>query len=289
VWIWSVPLYFWVGGVAGAAMTMSTAAQLFGGRSLRAFDERCRRVGAIGGGLGTALLIHDLGYKRRFLFMLRVFRPSSPMSVGSWVLALATPLTAGAAVLTKFRGWPRDLGRMAGIGGGVLGMPLATYTGVLIGNTAVPVWAAARRSLPVLFGASAVASLGAVFELMPLGARERTIARRFGRIGQVAELAAMAAVEYEAARVPQVVKPLRYGATGALWKAGAILTASAVAVSVLGGRRRKMRAAAGVLGIAGSLCMRFGVFYAGKLSARDPHATFDQQRAGTPSAHHGVG
>ena len=127
-----------------------------------------------------------------------------------------------------------------------------------------------------------------MFELMPLAARERTIARRFGSVGQVAELAAMAAVEHEAARVPQVVRPLRSGATGALWKAGAVLTASAVAVSTLGGRRKKVRAAAGVLGIAGSLCMRFGVFYAGKLSARDPHATFDQQRAGSASAHHGV-
>ena len=99
-------------------MTVGMAVQLFGGTRLRAFDERCRWIGAIGGGVGSVLLIADLGRKARFLNMLRVFRATSPMSVGSWVLALATPLSAGSALLGGNRGALRYVGHGAGVGAG---------------------------------------------------------------------------------------------------------------------------------------------------------------------------
>jgi formate-dependent nitrite reductase membrane component NrfD len=278
VWIWTIPTYFLVGGVAGAAMTLGFAVQLAGGKRLRHFDERCRWVGAIGGGLGTALLIADLGRKGRFLAMLRVLRPTSPMSIGSWVLALATPLSAGSALLTFSRGWLYDLGCMAGIGAGVLGMPLATYTAVLIGNTTVPVWLATRRSLPLLFGASSAASLASLFDLMPLRPQERAIVRRFGIAGRIAELAAGFAVEREANAVPRVGRPLRESASGALWTAAKISTVVSLALSLIPGRRKGGRIAAGALGILGGAALRFAIFYAGKLSSADPRATFWQQQ-----------
>ncbi len=273
VWIWTIPTYFFVGGVAGAGMTLGLAAQLFGGRELRRFEERCRWIGAIGGGVGTVLLISDLGRRSRFLFMLRVFRPTSPMSIGSWVLALATPLSAGSAILTLSRGWLYDVGYAAGAAAGILGMPLATYTGVLIAHTAVPVWSASRRTLPVLFGASSMASLGSLMDLMPMGRRERAIARRFAIAGRVAELAAARAVEREASVIPRVGRPLKQGATGALWKTAAILTGASLAVSLLPGQRRVL---SGALGALGSVCLRFAIFYAGKRSALDPQAAFQQ-------------
>jgi formate-dependent nitrite reductase membrane component NrfD len=276
VWIWTVPAYFFVGGVAGAAMTMGLAVQLLGGRELRRFDERCRWVGAIGGGIGTALLIADLGRKTRFLAMLRVLRPSSPMSVGSWVLALATPLSAGSALLTMTRsGGLWDVGYAAGVGAGILGMPLATYTAVLLGNSAVPLWLATRTTLPLLFGASSAAGLASVLELMPLGERERAIVRRFAVVARVAELAADEAVEREASANPQVGLPLRQGASGALWKAAKVLTAASLVLTVMPGRRRM---AAGICGVLGGLALRFGVFHGGKVSALDPRATFAQQQ-----------
>jgi formate-dependent nitrite reductase membrane component NrfD len=268
VWIWTIPTYFLVGGIAGAAMTLGLAVQMFGGRRLRAFDERCRWTGAIAGGIGSALLIADLGRKTRFLMMLRVFRPTSPMSVGSWVLALATPLSAGSAIM------PRPFDRILGVGAGVLGMPLATYTGVLIGNTAVPLWNSARRTLPLLFGASAMASLAGLFNLMDLTERERRIMRRFGLIGQAAELLAAGAVERDARKVPRVSKPLRNGFSGMLWSAASICTAGALVLSLLPGDGRRKRAITGLLGLAGGACVRFGIFHAGKRSARDPHAAF---------------
>jgi formate-dependent nitrite reductase membrane component NrfD len=276
VWIWTVPAYFFVGGVAGAAMTMGLAVQLFGGRRLRHFDERCRWIGAIGGGIGTALLIADLGRKARFLAMLRVFRASSPMSVGSWVLALATPLSAGSALLTVTRGELWYVGYASGIAAGILGMPLATYTGVLLGNSAVPVWLATRNTLPLLFGASSMASLASVLDLMPLREREKSIVRRFGIAGRVAELACAEALEHEACANPQVGKPLRNGAPGALWNAAKVLTAASLVFTLFGHRR-----GAGVCGVLGGLSLRFAVFHAGKASALDPRATFAQQALGT--------
>jgi formate-dependent nitrite reductase membrane component NrfD len=261
VWIWSIPAYFFVGGVGGAAMAMGLAAQLFGGPGLRRFDRRCRWTGAVAGGVGSALLIWDLGRKSRFLFMLRVFRPTSPMSVGSWVLAAATPLSGASAILPGPAGW------LAGLGAGLLGLPLATYTGVLLGNTAVPVWSASRRALPLLFGASAVASLASIFELMDLDPRERRIMFRFGTAGRVAELAATAFLDEEVRRAPRVSEPLRDGLSGALWNAAAVCTVASLAVSLLPGGRPK-RWAGGALGVAGGLCLRFALFYAGKRSAR---------------------
>lgn len=264
VWIWSIPVYFFVGGIGGAAMTMGMAAQVFGGRGLARFDQRCRWTGAIAGGIGTALLIYDLGRKTRFLMMLRVFRPTSPMSVGSWVLALATPLSLASAVLPVCA-----LSHMAGIGAGILGIPLATYTGVLIGTTAVPLWSATRRALPILFGASAVVSMAALFEFFPLDARERRIVHRFGTAGRVAEIAASMALERDARSVPGAARPLRDGFSGALWNAATIFAISGLAVALLPGNHRAKRVASGVLGLVGGLCVRLSVFYAGKRSARE--------------------
>jgi formate-dependent nitrite reductase membrane component NrfD len=280
VWIWSIPAYFYVGGVAGAAMVLALAGQLFGGRKLRYLEERCRWIGAVGGGIGTALLIHDLGRKERFLFMLRVFRPTSPMSVGSWVLAAATPLSAGSALLTFSHGPLYRLGQSAGIGAGVLGLPLATYTAVLISNTAVPIWQQGRKILPLLFGASPMAGLASLLDLMELRDDERHVSTYFGTVGRVSELAAGAVMEREAARVARVGKSLHEGVAGALWTAAKIATASSLVFSLLPGQTRGKRIAAGLLGTAGAVCLRFAVFHAGRASALDPRATFHQQRAG---------
>jgi formate-dependent nitrite reductase membrane component NrfD len=278
VWIWTVPAYFFVGGVAGAAMTMGLAVQIVGGRHLRQFEERCRWVGAVGGGVGTALLIADLGRKARFLAMLRVLRPSSPMSIGSWVLALATPLSAGSALLTMTSGGLWYVGYAAGVGAGILGMPLATYTAVLLSNSAVPVWLATRKSLPLLFGASSAASLASVFELMPLGEKERMIVRRFGIVGRVVELAAAEVVERDACANIQVGLPLQRGASGALWKAAKILTVTSLLLTIIPGQSKIRRTSAGICGVLGGLAIRFAIFHAGKGSALDPRATFGQQR-----------
>jgi hypothetical protein len=284
VWIWAVPAYFFVGGAAGAAAVLGAAVQVTGDEDLRDLVARCRRIAAAGDAIGTGLLIYDLGRPARFLNMLRVFRPTSPMSVGSWVLAASAPLSSLSALLARADGSLRRLGDLAGLGAGFTGMPLTGYTAVLLANTAVPVWQASRRSLPVLFTASAVSGAASLLDLLDLGEREQRVVRRYGLAGKLAELAAMLAVERDAGRVERVGRPLREGVAGALWRASKAFGTASLAFSLLPGRGRGKRTLSGLLGTMGSLALRFAVFHAGRASARDPRATFRQQRAGYGAA-----
>lgn len=280
VWIWAVPVYFYVGGTAGAAAVLAAAAHAVDRERLQRLVRSARWIAAIGGGVGSVLLIVDLGRPERFLHMLRVFRPTSPMSVGSWVLAVAASATMGSALLSKQRGFLGLLGNLSGYLAALFGMPLSGYTAVLLANTAVPVWQSARTSLPPLFVGSSISGLASLFGLLPgtLSPREEKIVERFGKIGKVADLAAMTAVERDADRIEAVGRPLREGLSGSLWKAAKVATAASLALSFLPGRSPAKRVASGLLGTAGALALRFALFYAGKASVRDPRTTFRSQR-----------
>ncbi|HEV2846542.1 MAG TPA: NrfD/PsrC family molybdoenzyme membrane anchor subunit [Thermoanaerobaculia bacterium] len=282
VWIWAVPAYFYVGGTAGAAAVLAATAQALGGGEMRGLVRSARWVAAVGGAAGSVLLIIDLGRPERFLNMLRVVRTTSPMSIGSWVLAGAASVTMGSALLANRKGLLGRLGDAAGFAGALLGMPLSGYTAVLLGSTAVPVWQAARRSLPHLFIGTSVSGLAALFGLLPvdLSPREEKVVERFGLVGKVVDLTAMAVVEREVNRVEPVGRPLREGLSGSLWNAARTLTAASLVFSLLPGRWRAKRAVSGLLGTAGALALRFAVFHAGRASARDPRATFRGQREG---------
>jgi formate-dependent nitrite reductase membrane component NrfD len=273
VWKPFVPLYYWLGGGAGAAALLSLVAGTLGGRPLARLARRGRQLAAAGDIVGSALLVADLGRPTRFLNMLRVFRPSSPMSVGSWVLS-----TSGAAnsVRRALRRPPRlfgALGKLGGVVGGLLGMPLAGYTAVLVANTAVPVWLATRRSLPLLFMSSGVATAGCALSLTARTRPERRVATTFAVAGQLAELAATAAMHVEAGAVERVARPLRRGRSGALFGVAALLTTASL-VTALVARRRPARTVGALLGLAGTLALRLAVHEAGKASARDPRASF---------------
>jgi formate-dependent nitrite reductase membrane component NrfD len=271
VWIWTVPLYFYVGGVSGASLVLGAVTRLIGGQKLRPLVDRCHWTGFICGGIGSVLLIADLGRPERFLAMLRVLRLRSPMSVGSWILAMAPPCAGAAAVFCD--PW-------TSFASGLLGIPLTGYTAVLISNTAVPVWNEARTSLPALFIGSAMSGAAQVLKLLPMKMpwQAHSIANTYGIIGSVAELAAGYVVEAQVSRVPVVGRPLREGLSGALWKASKVLTLGGLALSVFGRSRRAYRAGA-VLGTAGAIALRFAIFHAGKASAREPRSSFQLQRA----------
>ncbi len=285
VWISAVPVYFWVGGAAGAAAALGGVAQFADREGFDGLIERARVLTAIGGGIGTSLLVLDLGKPSRALNMLRVFRPSSPMSVGSWLLAGVAPLAAASSILHRFDGPLGAAGEAAGLASGALGVPLAGYTAVLLSNTAVPVWQGTRRTLPALFMSSAVTTAAGLLGMLDLDEREERVVRRFGVAGRIADLMASKAVEREADSIDQVGRPLHEGVAGTLWKASEALTAASLALSLLPGRRTRFRRVVeGTIGAAGSLAMRFAIFHAGKASARDPRATFHQQRAGLGAA-----
>lgn len=277
VWIWSIPTYFYVGGVAGVSATLGAAAQLVAPSTTRSLVEKTRWIATSGGAVSAALLIHDLGRPSRFLNMLRVFRVTSPMSMGSWILTTFSTAVGAAAVLPFGPAFFRPLGEVAGVVAGVLGLGLSGYTGVLISQTAVPVWHEAYRTTPFLFLASGAAASASFLEFFSLNKNESAVVECFGTVGKVVELISTVAMERDAARIPRVGRPLKTGVSGALWQASKALTVAGIFVSLLPGKSRKKRIISGVFGTAASLCLRFAVFQAGKASARDPRATFEAQ------------
>jgi formate-dependent nitrite reductase membrane component NrfD len=285
VWIWAVPVYFYAGGVAGAASVLAEFTETTGDREATGLVKMARRTAAAGGAIGTACLVYDLGRPERFLNMLRVFRPSSPMNVGSWILAAAAPSFAVSAILPRAGGVSGRVGNAVGKGSALLGLALSGYTGVLLANTTVPLWQASRRTLPPLFAASAASSAAALLQLLPLNDTEGRIVARFGLLGEIAELLLGTALERDAGRVAQVVRPLEEGLSSSLWRASKAFNFSGLALSLLPGSSSLKRMLSGLLGTGGGLLLRFALFEAGKASARDPRATFEQQRApGAPQA-----
>jgi formate-dependent nitrite reductase membrane component NrfD len=279
VWKPYIPLYYYAGGAAGASLALAAAAQLEGSRDLDRMIRRCHWTGIIGSSIGGILLIADLGRPARFLFMLRVFRPTSPMNMGAWVLAAAPAAAVTAGLFARTAGLWAKIGEAAGYFSGVFGLALSTYTGVLVANSAIPLWQESRRELPPLFGASAMSSAAAILNFLPQYPRAARLTRAFGTAGAAAELAAGLLLERRVSAIPSVVRPLRHGATAALWRAGAIATAGCLLALLLPKQSRKTRAAAGAFGTMGSLAIRFAIHFAGVRSARDPRASFHSQRS----------
>ncbi len=265
-----VPLYFFLGGLAGASAVLAEGAALTGRPGL----ERVARVAAAGGAAaGTAALVHDLGRPERFLNMLRVVKPTSPLSVGSFIL---TPFSACAAVAAASRvtGRFRRIGRLGGVGAAALGPPLATYTAGLIAGTAIPAWHEARRELPFVFGGSGAAAAGGL-GMLCAPYDETGPALRLAVAGAVLE---MVATEVVTRRLGIHSEPYRTGRAGRLMKAQRRLTDAGLVLSALGVKSRLARRLAGAAFVADSLVTRFGVFEAGKESARDPKYVVVPQR-----------
>ncbi len=259
VWKWCVPAYFFTGGVAAGTTLLATGARLTGDGDLA---RRCRFAAFGATAVSAALLIEDLGRPARFLNMLRVAKPSSPMSVGSWVLAGFGGATTVAAAGEVVR-LPATVMALAEGGAAVLAPVLGAYTAVLLADTAVPAWREAYRELPFVFTGSALASAAGLASLLGAG---RPATRRAAAAGAALELVASRAMARRlGALAPQ--SRLATLATGA--------TAAGAALSAL----RRTAPAGGALLLVGGVAKRFDVFRAGVASARDPAATIGPQRA----------
>lgn len=272
-WTPLIPLYFFVGGASGSLGVIGSLADLIGENDDLA--RNARHMATAGSMISSVLLIADLGRPSRFLNMLRVFKPQSAMSVGSWVLsgfsAFAAASTLADILDTQVDGssiatFLRTIGRT---GCTVLGMPFHNYTGVLIGATAIPVWNNRVRSLPREFGMSGLQSAVGLLELAG-----ETDSSALNAIG----LLAAAFETWEGIELLRThdreLAPTKEGLTGALIQTAGILSgplpiALRLASLLAPKKKRRLRQAAAISGIVGSLCLRYGWVAAGSASARD--------------------
>jgi formate-dependent nitrite reductase membrane component NrfD len=295
VWTWEVPVYFWLGGIAGGAYLTSSAAWLFGDAADRQATAAGYYVAAAAALPCAPLLITDLGRPQRFHHMLRIFKPLSPMNLGAWTLAGFTPAAIGRAAIeagregrlpvllsSLTRMLPRPLFEL---GGTVLGLVLAGYTGVLLAATNVPLWAKSKL-LPAVFTASGL-SAGAAAVTLSAGkdASGQTLKKLdvIETAGGVAELAATAGYLLQSGRAARPLTQGRYampfwlGAVGLGGVLPLLLRAGAVGRSERWQRRAGTMAA--LCTIAGSLALRWSIFEAGKLSAEDQAASLEMAKA----------
>ena len=266
VWKPTIAVYLFAGGLAGASAGLGLVARLRGNHRLA---RSCRLATIAGLAASPALLIEDLGRPERFHHMLRVFKVTSPMSVGTWILTGFGAL-AGAGAASEMTGIARPLGRAADAGAAALGMPLATYTAALLADTSTPVWHQGRRHLPFLFAAGSAASAGAMAALVT-PAEDGAMASRLAAGGAIAEAVLAEAMKRTAG---EAARPYRAGPAAVMARAASALLmggAAALAAGTTGRRRPWARPAtmAGALSVlTGSLLERFAVWRAGTESAR---------------------
>jgi hypothetical protein len=272
-WTELIPFYFFVGGAAGSLGTIGSLADLLGGE--KELAEQARWLAFGGSVLSGALLVADLGRPSRFLNMLRVFKPQSTMSMGSWILSgfSVFAFTSSAADAME-RLWGTNLithllrgtGRVGSV---LFGMPFHNYTGVLLATTAMPVWNARADSLPGHFGMSGLQAGVSILELM--GHEDSRALNLLGVLS--ASMETWEAIDVSAS-TSLALQPLKHGGIGVIvstgaWLSGPIPLLLRLASLLLPGRKRGLRRLAACAGIAGSLFTRYGWVEAGKASARD--------------------
>jgi Polysulphide reductase, NrfD len=278
VWTWQVGLYFFVGGTAGMGGVMALAGLLTGQPT--DFVRAALGIAFAGAVISPLLLIADLGRPTRFLNMLRVFKWRSAMSMGVWTLLLFGGFAGSAFLLGEAFGFLTQLGvppvaqRGAALilvsGTALFGVVLATYTGVLLGATAIPAWAAHHRLLPFHFGVVALGSAAAALEL--LGFRMAAL-YAIGLIAAGVETGVGAWIELS--RQGATARALHEGAAGRLLRAAGLMTGPVALLLRLFGRVP----IAAVFFLLGAVLSRYGWLHAGRFSARDPEETLATQRA----------
>jgi len=269
VWTWEIPAYFFVGGAAGAAAVIASTARLAGAR--RELVRDARWIAAVGGAISPPLLIGDLGRPGRFLNMLRVFKIQSPMSVGAWTLVAFSNASAAATFCdlvdraTPGRVPVRTIGNAAETLSAATGLVLSTYTGVLIGATAIPAWSENVSILPLHFAASGVGAAVSLLELM--GHRDRALNALGGGAALVETIVGMQ-IEW---RQSEALMPLKHDTSGAITRLGGLLSGPLpLALRILGGRSHRARTVAAAATLVGSFLTRMGWLAAGRASAGRP-------------------
>ncbi|HEY2320735.1 MAG TPA: NrfD/PsrC family molybdoenzyme membrane anchor subunit [Solirubrobacteraceae bacterium] len=272
-WTWEIPAYLFAGGLAGASAGLAYLSSV---RGDQVTAKRAWTAALAGIAASPPLLISDLGRPERFYQMLRMFKVTSPMSMGSWILSVSGSTTAIAAANAWLGLFPR-LSRIARPVAAVSGLALSTYTGALVTNTAVPVWHEARTTIPFVFAAGAALSAGAATTLG--AAPDRVAAARHLAVGgSLAELTAHTAMKRGLGVHAEVYKQ---GAAQRFEQVARAGLAAGTALMLGPARRSRVAAtAAGALMLTGAVATRWSIYKAGFISAADPKYVVGPQRAG---------
>lgn len=277
VWTWEIPLYFFFGGMAGMAAVIAFAATLSGMSDLARVAFWIAAIAGVV--ISPVLLILDLGRPSLFLNMLRVFKHRSPMSMGAWILAaFGACIVPGLIALELhsqliFSGGLDDLVRIAAdvfiFAAAILGTLLATYTGVLIGATAIPAWFLHRTFLPIHFGSAGLGSAAALLELLG----HRIAALNF--IGFcVAAMEVVLLIWLSLNKQGAADRAIHQHGSGWLVRIGGILTGPLALVL----RAFGMIPLAAISFLAGALVSRIGWLVVGKVSGADPESVFAAEK-----------
>jgi formate-dependent nitrite reductase membrane component NrfD len=277
VWTWEVPLYFWFGGVATGSSFVALACDAAGDHDSARI---ARRVTLAAVTPAAPLLVMDLGRPMRFLNMMRIFKPRSPMSMGAWCLSAFSGAAFGA-VAADLLDRPR-LARVLGGKTAVLGLYLGSYTGVLLASTAVPVWARSRLLLGPIFIATATAKGAAANRLvlaatgLPTGHPTRNALGTIETLAMGAELALSTVNEK---RLGRLARSLEEGRPGKFFQAAKWMIRVGLALRLTRSRGGPwVHHLASVLFLLAGLAFRFGWVGAGRASALDHEAVARMHR-----------
>lgn len=276
VWTWEIPIYFFVGGLAGMSAVIALAGVIFHHVDVALAAMWLAAIGVV---LSPILLILDLGRPRLFINMLRVFKPQSAMSMGAWILtAFGACVVPGLIVLElhvlgTFSGATDQFLRVASglliFGSAIFGTLLATYTGVLIGATAIPAWFLHRLLLPIHFGTAGLGSAAAVLELVGHRIVPLNAIGFFAAAVETFLLIWLSLDKHGAAD-----RAIHEHRSGWLIRIGEVLTGPLPLVLRFFG----IIPLAAISFLLGALVSRFGWLGVGKTSGRDPEAVFASQK-----------
>jgi polysulfide reductase-like protein len=277
VWTWEIPLYFFFGGLSGMSAVIALGAVLFHHVDLA---RTAIWIAAIGGAvISPVLLIMDLGRPHLFLNMLRVFKHRSAMSMGAWILtAFGACTVAGLIALElhahqNFPGAFDQLLRLVAeifiFGAAIFGTLLATYTGVLIGATAIPAWFLHHTFLPIHFGTAGLGSAAAVLELLGHRIAALNFLGFYAAAVETALLIWLSVDKHGAAD-----RALHQHGSGWAIRIGEVLNGPLALVLRFFG----FIPGAAISFLAGALVSRVGWLAVGKVSGSDPESVFASQR-----------
>jgi polysulfide reductase-like protein len=276
-WTWEVPLYFFLGGISGMAACIAFAAQVF--QAPTNLIRFALWMGLIGASICPALLIADLGRPLRFLNMLRVFKWRSPMSMGSWILVgfSGCVFVAVVGIELVVRGFTHPaivtvlwLGEAAAA---LTGLLLASYTGVLLGATANPVWNQNRKLLPAHFLTSGLGGAVGILELAGFLVPATQILG-FVTAGIETGIEILLTVRKGVAD-----KPLHHGVSGGTLRVAGLLEGpAALVIRAIWHAEPWGRYAAAICFLLGALMSRYAWIWAGRESSHDTATLFALQR-----------